>query len=277
MDNFRRYTTEAFFLPVGSESAFCIFYAPTTPQRDGVLYIHPFAEEMHKSRRMASITAQHLATAGHPVLQMDLIGCGDSSGEFEDADGAKWQACLEAGYDWLVQTTRAKPIFWGLRLGASLAVQLCARLPAVSGLILWQPVTNGEKFLAQYLRTKIASEMFSRSSEKMTVLDLRNGIERNGVIEVGGYALNKRLVKDIENIDFERLRIGVPVYWMEIHQAPRGGLSTAAQHITRLWSKHGTQVFPVEIIGNPFWTSQEILECENLLAATLVAAHSLCS
>jgi len=50
-----------------------------------VLYGHPFAEEMNKSRRMAGLQARALARAGYDVLQIDLRGCGGSSGDFGDA------------------------------------------------------------------------------------------------------------------------------------------------------------------------------------------------
>ena len=48
--------------------------------RARVLYLHPLAEEMNRSRRMAALQARALAAAGCEVLQPDLLGCGDSAG-----------------------------------------------------------------------------------------------------------------------------------------------------------------------------------------------------
>jgi hypothetical protein len=46
---------EVFFLPVEPGQRFAIFHPAATPKpRGAVLYAHPFAEEMNKSRRMAA-------------------------------------------------------------------------------------------------------------------------------------------------------------------------------------------------------------------------------
>ena len=49
------------------------------------MYAHPFCEEMNKARRMAALQSRRLAALGYSVLQIDLFGCGDSSGDFADA------------------------------------------------------------------------------------------------------------------------------------------------------------------------------------------------
>ena len=81
--------TESFFLPIDegrNGQRFCLFHrAHGDVTKGSILYIHPFAEEMNKSRRMAALQARALAKAGYAVLQLDLLGCGDSSGDFGDA------------------------------------------------------------------------------------------------------------------------------------------------------------------------------------------------
>src|SRR5687767_10614876 len=67
--------TEAMFLPVPHGGRrFCLFHTPQGAVRALVFYIHPFAEEMNKSRRMAALQARSLAEAGFAVLQLDLLG-----------------------------------------------------------------------------------------------------------------------------------------------------------------------------------------------------------
>ena len=43
--------------------------------------VKAWAEEMNKARRMAALQARLLAENGYAVLQIDLHGCGDSSGD----------------------------------------------------------------------------------------------------------------------------------------------------------------------------------------------------
>jgi exosortase A-associated hydrolase 2 len=97
--------TEAFFLPLGSatgEQRFCLFYPTLGDKLHGLmLFIHPFAEEMNKSRRMAAIQARAFAQAGYAVLQIDLKGCGDSSGDFGDATWQHWVNDVLLGIRWL--------------------------------------------------------------------------------------------------------------------------------------------------------------------------------
>jgi alpha/beta superfamily hydrolase len=45
------------------------------------------AEELNKSRHVAAAQARAFAAAGYSVLQIDLYGCGDSSGDFGEPAG----------------------------------------------------------------------------------------------------------------------------------------------------------------------------------------------
>ena len=66
---------EAFFLPVTGGRLFCLLHRPAgeTAIKGAVLYVHPFAEEMNRSRRMAALQAKAMASAGYMVLQVDLF------------------------------------------------------------------------------------------------------------------------------------------------------------------------------------------------------------
>src|SRR5436190_21776504 len=88
-----------------------------------MLYLHPFAEEMNKSRRMAAMQARALAAAGWTVLQLDLFGCGDSEGEFGSASWTQWLDDAAAAIEWLDADTGSTPALWGVRTGCLLTVQ----------------------------------------------------------------------------------------------------------------------------------------------------------
>ena len=94
-----------FFLPTAGGQRFCLLHtsgqAPEEPVAS-ILYIHPFAEELNRSRRMVALQCQSLAAAGFEVLQMDLGDCGDSSGHFADATWEGWVADVLAAREWLL-------------------------------------------------------------------------------------------------------------------------------------------------------------------------------
>ena len=69
---------EVFFLPVGDGQRFCIYHPSQTPvERGAVLYVHPFAEEMNKSRQMplqqAFPAAEYIPTDGALCNQLNLL------------------------------------------------------------------------------------------------------------------------------------------------------------------------------------------------------------
>src|SRR5437763_12894742 len=115
-------SAEPFFLRTGTGQRFCLFHSPAAACRGAVLYVHPFAEEMNRSRRMAALQARALSALGYGVLQIDLYGCGDSSGDFGDARWGLRKQDLAAGAAWLHQRLYQPITLWGLRLGALLAI-----------------------------------------------------------------------------------------------------------------------------------------------------------
>ncbi len=123
---------DAFFLRVAHGQRFCLYHAPaastTHKVKSALIYLHPFAEEMNKSRRVAAMQARLLAQHGYAVLQIDLHGCGDSSGDFGDATWQSWvQDVLEA-HAWLRERCDAPLWLWGLRAGCLLATDAAKQL-----------------------------------------------------------------------------------------------------------------------------------------------------
>src|SRR5436190_24333737 len=93
---------EVFFLPAEPGARFALFHPARGPVvRGGILYVHPFAEEMNKSRRMAAQQIRAFTQCGYAVLQIDLYGCGDSSGDFGDARWDIWKSDLALAVTWL--------------------------------------------------------------------------------------------------------------------------------------------------------------------------------
>lgn len=274
MTDYHLYSIEPFFLPFGPESIFCLFLAPKGQEaRAGILYLPPFAEEMHKSRRMAALQARQFAQAGYAVLQIDLPGCGDSTGGFEDARWEDWLDCARIAYDWLRQKTQRPVALWGLRLGAALASELSTQTPKVAGLLLWQPVINGENFLTQFLRIKVASELFSGG--KTDVKELRNQLAAEQAVEVGGYLLNPALAARIDQLRLPQINVPAPVYWLEIQQPPTDLPSPASLKTIESWTHSGITVVMETVAGESFWASQEIKECPALLAASAEAMEHI--
>jgi exosortase A-associated hydrolase 2 len=236
--------------------------------------VHPFAEEMNKSRRMAALQARRLADAGWAVLQMDLLGCGDSAGDLEDARTDAWEADLDAAAGWLCERHGVELVLWGLRLGASLGLAWMARSgyrDRIARAMLWQPVRSGARHLDQFLRVAVAGERTAGggTSSTMTVSALRQRLEAGETLEIGGYRVSAALARGLDALQLDALHApAVPVHWLEIAAQSGAGMSGDAVDLAARWRSCGTKVDMQCTQGDPFWATAEIVQCEPLLSAS---------
>mgnify|MGYP001617163193 CR=1 FL=1 len=260
----------SFFLEGAHGPLFCLYLAPAEgAPREGVLYLHPFAEEMHKSRRMAALQARALARAGYAVLQVDLTGCGDSTGDFGQASWEIWLDDARRAHDWLAGQVPGPLTLWGLRLGASLAVNVAPELARICRLLLWQPVLNGDQFLTQFLRIKLAGEMLSEGQALTDTKVLRAKLDAGEPVEVGGYMLSPAMAQGLAGLKLAALRPLCAVEWIEVGALSSNDIAPATRRIVEAWRDDGTIIRTQTERGDLFWVTQEISECPALIEATM--------
>ena len=260
---------QPFFLESPRGPLFCLSLVPSEKAPvGGVLYLPPFAEEMHKSRRMAALQARALARAGYAVLQLDLSGCGDSAGDFGDATWEIWRDDVRLAHAWLAAHVSGPITLWGLRLGACLAVDMAAELARVARLLLWQPVNSGEQFLNQFLRIKLASEMLSEGQAKTGTKDLLATLASGTGIEVGGYLLGPAMAQQLSRLKLAEQAPHCAVEWIEVGAQAGDHVTPASQRVVDAWRAAGVTMRTRTVPGEPFWVTQEISECPALLGTT---------
>lgn len=275
MTNGSKVRVKPFFLDAAPSTRFCLLHEPPVGVRcsNALLYVHPFAEEMNKTRRMTALQSRRLAEAGCTVLQMDLYGCGDSDGDFSDARWEIWKQDVALGVSWLKEAGPAPITLWGLRLGASLALECAAEAGDRSGpLLLWQPIVSGEAYLTQFLRQRVANEMVRGEGRRNGTNELRERMRDGEPIEVSGYTLAPSLAMAIDRVKLSESSIaGVRVCWFEVLGAMAEAPSPAVLRTRDELVRRGTEVALHTVRGEPFWTTVEITECPDLLEATLDA------
>lgn len=243
----------------------------------GCLFVPPFAEEMNKSRRTAALLGQSLAVQGSPTLIPDLWGTGDSGGDFVDARWEIWRADLQAAACLLGDLGAQWIGIVALRFGALLAVDVLQSLALpVERLVLWQPVVSGSQHLTQFLRLRVAAALTEGGGA--TVRAIRDELDREGSVEVGGYELplGLALAMDGARLDVPGARISAPVHWLDVASDPERPLPAPAQAVIDGWRRAGSSVAVERLRGDAFWATQEITEARELVAATarLLAASS---
>lgn len=267
-----------FFMPAAPGERYCLFHPPASgvPPRGAILYVHPFAEEMNKSRRMAALQARAFAAGGYGVLQIDLHGCGDSSGDFADARWDIWQHDLVLAGAWLRKRVPGPLTLWGLRLGALLAVELAGQAPSLAQrLILWHPVLDGKAYLDQFLRLRLAGRMVGvpdalpggDGQSAASTPSARAQLARGEAVEIGGYQLSPALAAAIDAQDGVARALGAPVHWFAL-TAASGGVGPTTAHQAERWRQAGTALYLHGVTGLPFWASSEITPCQALLSST---------
>jgi len=270
-----------FFLGSGRDARFCLYHAPAGHCQGAFVYLHPFAEEMNKSRRMAALQARALAAQGYAILQIDLHGCGDSAGDFSEARWAEWLNDTARAEQWLEQKlgdALLQPVgLWGLRLGALLASRSQRQSPRMpAAMLLWQPVTSGAAFMTQFLRLKVAAQMLGDHKAEGGTAGLRAALARGETLEIAGYSLAPALALGFDSLDASRLAPPCPVHWCEVVPEAGRPLPPAAARVLKAWQEAGVAAEARSAPGPQFWATQEIAEAPALLAATSAMLSEAC-
>ena len=271
---------QAFFLPADGGQRFCLFYPPEgTQSRGRVLYLHPFAEELNSTRRIVAQQARALAQAGYGVLLVDLLGCGDSTGDFADATWADWLRDAQRAYQWLMEHGNGPVWLWGMRSGTLLATQLADLLHGTAQapihLLLWQPVASGQQMLQQFLRLRAASQWLGagNTNEPPPAQALEQGL----TVNIAGYALSPALAQGLGKAQLLPPPSAATgrLVWLETSPQEAPPLLPSAHKTLATWQNAGWQVRAQAVQGPAFWQTVGTDEAPALIQATLEAlAHN---
>ena len=245
-----------FFLDTPAGRRFCIHVPAHGTARGAVLHVHPFAEEMNRARRMASLTARALADAGYDVLLMDLGGCGDSAGDFGDATWVGWIDDVLAGAAWLDKRECGPLWIWTLRAGSLIGAGALARGVGAAGLLLVQPVFAGELALRQFLRLKIGASLIG-GGERAGVDSLLRELAGGTPVEVAGYTVGSDMGRDFGAAALSLPAGALRVECVELSSGQAGALSPALVTHVSQWRAAGHAVRATRVDAAPFWQTAE--------------------
>lgn len=219
---------------------------------------------------MAALQARAFAKAGWTVLQVDLLGCGDSAGDFSDATWDRWLDDVTGSAAWLRARCGERLVLWGLRAGALLVAEAATRIEPVPQLVLWQPVISGKQFLQQFLRLKAAGEMVSQADgERTGTRALRDQLARGEAVEIAGYTISSGLALGLEAAELQPPGTATRAAWLDVSGSPGAELSPASRARVERWQGAGHDVQSRVVEGPLFWQTLNITECPALIEATM--------
>jgi len=188
---------EAFFFGDPSTQLFGCHHPPSSGTSDyGAVLCYPVGQEYIRTHRLYRFLARRLSDAGFHVLRFDYFGTGDSASDFGEARLDHWVGNTVTALGELRRRFGVRHTFAaGLRLGATIALLAAIRRGEVDGLVLWDPVTSGPRYVndiiadeSQQLYTSIPKDYGSRASRWQPT-------------EIVGFPMTDAMYQDLTTLD----------------------------------------------------------------------------
>ncbi|MEW8027513.1 MAG: alpha/beta fold hydrolase [Candidatus Thiodiazotropha sp.] len=196
------------FIQINNEKIFAVFHVPEkTDISKAFVFIHPFAEEKLWSHRVYVSFARELARQGYHVARFDFRGHGDSDGDFIDSSLEKHNKDIGTVINQLRVKFQVDDIgLFGLRLGATLAINYASSNNDIRDIILWDPVLKGERYMQELLRSNLAGQMALKGKVEVTRDDLVKQMRSGIPINIEGYFLTYSYYSELSEIDLQKLK-----------------------------------------------------------------------
>lgn len=257
------------FLGEAGEKHFILQFRSSGAPRGHIVYIPPFGEEMNRCRAHVAQQARDFAASGYHCTLLDFYGTGDSEGELQDASLARWHENIQLTLQFLVAEEPAPVILWGVRLGGIIAAEYAnTGTVDIAGLLLWQPVSSGKRYVTQLLRQRVAS-LVNAGRAAETTAEIRARIASGDSVEIAGYVVADPLISDIEQASLSAQAVRCPsIYWLENIEQEGDALSTASNKAVTALREAGSAVDVHLFTGPPIWQLHKRDHAQELLALT---------
>ncbi|HJM58258.1 MAG TPA: alpha/beta fold hydrolase [Planctomycetota bacterium] len=147
--------------------------------------------QFHRPFRQLAI---QLSEAGCAVLRFDFSGCGDSEGNQEGWSLEGWRDDVAVAIEELKQRVRTTRVgLVGLRLGATLAMQVAETRDDIDAVVVWDPVVDGSAYLSEM------RDQYKRMLRYAHVLPAND--DGGGDEEVLGFPLPRSLAAELDRVD----------------------------------------------------------------------------
>jgi len=195
---------EPFFFGDEGKQLLGLYHPTSGPETDrGVVICPPILGDYMRTHSCLRQLAIELADGGYHVLRFDYYGTGDSQGDIQDATIDEWQQNIVSASDELRAISGVSRITaLGARLGATLAVLAASKSAAIDKLFLWDPISNGNDYVAAL---KATYSGLIDSHEHLPKTEAREALTCST-----GYDLKPDLLLEIEKLRLTELTSQCP-------------------------------------------------------------------
>jgi pimeloyl-ACP methyl ester carboxylesterase len=193
---------ELFLVPfIGGSRTVAVLSTPLRRQRRmGWVICHSFGMEQIYLQPLEVTISRRLAANGFPVLRFHAQGYGDSAEATESLTlGSHIRDSLEAARLLAEATSVTRIGLIGGRFGGTVAALAADELDA-SGLVLWEPVVEGRRYVNALLRAGVVADLASRSQVRSSERDPLQELDEAGVVDVEGFPLQRSVVEEMSSI-----------------------------------------------------------------------------
>jgi len=173
----------------GGQQIVGMYHLPDAGKSPCVVMLHGFRGNKQETHRMFVQQARELARSGVAALRFDFRGCGDSAGEFHEMTVSSMCADAKAVLAWVMDRAETeidpdRVAILGMSLGGMIASLLSHACPVFRAGVLWCPVTNPRRVLAN-----------------RTTPDMQQQMDGSGVTDLSGWAVGKTFVAEMMTAD----------------------------------------------------------------------------
>ena len=190
---------ESFLTPtVGGARTVALVSRPLgEPDGMGWVVCHSFGMEQIFTQELEAMTARAFAERGHVVLQFHAQGYGDSELPTEHASLRSQLGDTLDAVGLLREMDGVREVgLIGARLGGSIAAQ-AADVSGAAGLVLWNPVIDGGRYLEQVFRQATATDLARGDRSEDDGWSPMQVLRETGVVDLAGFALSRELAEEI--------------------------------------------------------------------------------
>ncbi|MBC7840747.1 MAG: alpha/beta hydrolase [Gemmatimonadaceae bacterium] len=202
-----------------SRQLFGAYHVPpsSVAGRGAALLCPPWGSEYLVSHRIFRRLAVRLSESGYHVLRFDYFGTGDSAGATTDGDLESWQADAQVALEELRDMSGFSSVAtFGIRLGAVVAWRLATTRQDVHTAVLWDPITNGDKYVRELEAAQLDIDRWSLMpvhrdrgvGENRTLLGFPMTLRMRSSIEAVGADMFSQPTKAQVNLLFSDVRPG---------------------------------------------------------------------
>jgi len=264
-------TETPFYFPNGAYALFGMLHQPqVASDRPALVFCHAFAEEKLWTHRVFVTFARRLAAGGYPVLRFDLMGNGDSGGDFSASSLTTALSDVRCAIEEVRRrTNRTRVSLLGLRTGATLAALISEAVDGVEDLILWAPIVDGARYMQEMLRTNLTTQMAVYKEVRHDREQLIAAMKDGARVNIDGYEMAFPLYSEFSaiklNVDPKRHQGRCLI--VQIDRTPDAEPTPEIQQLARTYARPTVLTVQEE----PFWKEIQRFynDAPNLFPATL--------